>query len=165
MDRRTAPGRGQRRLYASRVKAHLVDDQNAWISDRKIRGSVSTDFAADHDLLDFARQADAIGWSYHRRGREMVGSFFLAIGGAAEGEVEERRKRGGDRAVCVDVSIPLDPTAPPSTSRTTSAPSWPMSSRLLTTRRRARRSTTSGAVFSSTFSTSVTSFGGATVFQ
>jgi len=91
----------------------MVDDPNSWFSDRKIRGSVWTDFASDDELKDFADQADEIGWSYHRRGREMVASFFLAIGGAAEGEVEERRKRDGDRAVGVDVSIPLDPTAPP----------------------------------------------------
>lgn len=94
------------------MKPHMVDDPNSWFSDRKIRGSVSADSAKDEDLKDFASQADEIGWSYHRRGREMVGSFFLAIAGAAEGEVEERR-RTGERAVCVDISIPLDPTAPP----------------------------------------------------
>lgn len=90
----------------------MVDDPNSWFSDRRIRGSVSTDFASDEDLEEFARQADEVGWSYHRRGREMVASLFLAIGGAAELEVEERRRRGGERAACVDVSIPLDPTAP-----------------------------------------------------
>lgn len=90
----------------------MVDDDNSWFSDRKIRGSVSTDFASDDGLLAFAEQADEIGWSYHKRGRQTVAGFFLAVGGAAASEVEERTARGGDRAVCVDISVPLDPTAP-----------------------------------------------------
>ncbi|MFI5261011.1 MAG: hypothetical protein ACHQZR_00485 [Candidatus Limnocylindrales bacterium] len=93
------------------MKPHLVDDPDSWFSDRKVRGSVPTDFESNDDLEEFARQAYELGWTYHQRGREMVGSFFLSIGGAAEGEVEERH-RTGDRSVCVDVAVPLDPTAP-----------------------------------------------------
>lgn len=48
----------------------------------------------------------------------MVADYFLALGSAASGEVETRRRE--DRAICVDISIPLDPTAPIENARMTS---------------------------------------------
>lgn len=89
----------------------MIDDPDAWFSDRKVRGSVSTSWRSNEDLERFGEQADAIGWEYHRRSRKMVADYFLGLGGAASGEVEARRGYE-DPALCVDISIPFDPTAP-----------------------------------------------------
>ena len=72
---------------------------------------MSTDFLSNDELEEFARQAEALGWDYHRRGRQMVASYFLRLAGAASGEVKDRA-RHLERAISVDISIPLDETAP-----------------------------------------------------
>ncbi len=93
------------------MKPHFVDEPTSWFSDRNVRGSVNTSSRSDWDLEEFAAQADEIGWLYHRRDRKMVADYFLALGGAALGEIESRREYE-DRALSVDISIPFDPTAP-----------------------------------------------------
>jgi hypothetical protein len=90
---------------------HFVDDPASWFSDRNVRGSVNTFLKRDHDLEEFARQADEIDWRYHTRGRQMVASYFLGLGSAAAGEVEARRSHEHP-ADSVDISIPFDATAP-----------------------------------------------------